>query len=109
MTLSEILIIGLLGGLVGLWFDGTAAREAGIAAVRKICRADGLQLLDETIALRSLKLQRNEDGRLRLYRIYEFEYSDTGDNRRCGSVHVLGHKPTVINIGIRPAPLHSPF
>lgn len=107
MTLSEILIFGLLAGLIWLWFDSTAAREAGIAAVRKICRTDGLQLLDETIAIRSLKLKRNEGGRLGLYRIYEFEYSDTGDNRRRGSVHVLGRKPTIINVGVRTASSYS--
>ncbi|HYE35651.1 DUF3301 domain-containing protein [Methylocaldum sp.] len=97
----DIVILLVLGGLTWLWFDSFTAREAGIQAVRKTCEADGLQLLDETIALSSLRLKRNEDGRMVLARVYSFEYSDTGDNRRRGSVHLLGHRVTMLNVGLR--------
>lgn len=98
MTSFEIIILIILGGLTWLWFDSFTAREAGISAVRRVCKMEGLQLLDETIAIISLKLKRNEEGRMGLYRIYEFEYSDTGDNRRRGRIHLLGHKVTVLNV-----------
>ena len=49
-------------------------------------------MLDDTVSIRSLRLVRDDLGRLRLHRsCYEFEYSDTGDNRRRGSVTLLGH------------------
>lgn len=108
MPLSELFIFGILGSLIWLWFDGTAAREAGVAAVRKACLADGLQLLDETIAIRSLRLKRCVDGRLGLYRIYEFEYSQTGDDRRRGSIHLFGRTPAIINVGAPPTSADSP-
>jgi hypothetical protein len=101
MTTAEIVILIVLGGLTWLWFDSFKARETGIHAVKKACEAEGLQLLDETIALVSLRPQRNDEGRLSLARVYAFEYSDTGDNRRRGSVHLLGHKVTMLNIGLR--------
>jgi hypothetical protein len=101
MTTVEIVILIVLGGLVWLWFDSFKAQEAGIHAVRRACEAEGLQLLDETIALVSLRLRRNDEGRLSLARVYAFEYSDTGDNRRRGSVHLLGHKITMLNVGLR--------
>ncbi|MGX2041718.1 DUF3301 domain-containing protein [Methylocaldum sp. MU1018] len=104
MTTLEIVVFSVLGGLVWLWFDSAKARETGIEAVRLACEAEGLQLLDETIALVSLKPRRNENGRLSAQRIYEFEYSDTGDNRRRGRVHLLGRNVTLINIGPRLAP-----
>lgn len=97
----NIVFLLVLGGLAWLWFDSFAAREAGIRAVRTACEADGLQLLDETIVLSSLRLKRNEAGRLALARVYAFEYSDTGDNRRRGSVHLLGHKVTLLSLGLR--------
>jgi hypothetical protein len=35
-------------------------------------------------------VQRSENGRVRLRRIYRFEFSDTGNNRLGGSVTLLG-------------------
>jgi len=63
-----------------------------------------LQLLDDTVAISSLRLARNDDGRLLLRRVYDFEYSDTGDNRRHGSVVMLGHRVVVLNLGLRLVP-----
>jgi hypothetical protein len=101
MPTSEIVCLAALGGLVWLWLDSLRARDAGIEAVREACAVEGLQLLDETVAIMGLKPTRNEDGRLVLRRVYEFEFSDTGDNRRRGSVVVLGDRVAIINLGLR--------
>ena len=90
MDLLELIGLLLLGGGVWLWLDSLNAREAGVRATQKACADEGLQLLDETVAIRSLRPARDEAGRLRLRRVYGFEYSDTGDNRRSGSVTLLG-------------------
>ena len=37
-----------------------------------------------------MRLARAGDGRVRVQRIYEFEFSDTGDNRLKGSITLLG-------------------
>lgn len=104
MGVLEIIGLGLAGGLAWLWFDSLKAREIGVQAARLACASEGVQLLDETVAIRSLRPQRNDYGRLLLRRIYSFEYSDTGDNRRPGSVVLLGHRVVVINVGeSRPA------
>lgn len=97
----EKFLLILLALIAWFWFDSLKAREAGIRAVRLACEADGLQLLDETIALTSLKPARNEHGRLALRRVYQFEFSDTGDNRRRGSVHLLGARVVLLNVGLR--------
>jgi hypothetical protein len=101
MATWDIAIIILLGGFAWLWYSSFRAREAGIHAVRRACEAEGLQLLDETIALARVRPQRDATGRLSLMRIYHFEYSDTGDNRRRGSVHLLGDQVTLLNLGLR--------
>jgi hypothetical protein len=95
---ASLLVLALLGWL---WLDGLKARDAAIAAARRACQADGLQLLDDTVANAGLRPARDEDGRLLLQRIYAFEYSDTGDNRRRGSVTLLGHRVVLINLGPR--------
>jgi hypothetical protein len=42
------------------------------------------------VAVAKLRLARDEDGRLRLRRIYAFEFTETGDNRRHGAIVMLG-------------------
>ncbi len=69
--------------------------------MRSACEAEGLQFLDDTVAIAGLKPARNDDGQLALRRVYRFEYSDTGDNRRSGSVVMIGQRVLVINIGLR--------
>jgi len=101
MPLLEIVSLVILCGLAWLWFDSLRARDAGIDAVRQACTAEDLQLLDETVSIAAVRPDRNEDGQLVLRRTYEFEYSDTGDNRRRGSVVLRGQQVLVINLGLR--------
>jgi hypothetical protein len=97
----EAISLIVLAALAWLWFDSLKARDAGIHAARITCRAENLQLLDDTVAIASLRLARNDEGRAVLRRVYEFEFSNTGDNRRSGSVVLLGHRVVVVNIGLR--------
>jgi hypothetical protein len=80
----------LLAALVWLWFDSMRARERALALGKRSCERDGLLFLDETVECVSLKIARDDDGRMRLRRTYSFEFSDTGNNRRSGSVVMLG-------------------
>jgi hypothetical protein len=100
----EILGILVVGGLAWLWYDSLKAREAAVRAAREVCAAEGLMLLDDTVAIAGLKPARDEGGRLRLQRAYDFEYSDTGNNRLKGSVVMQGHRVVLFNVGLRIAP-----
>ncbi|CAG0962668.1 hypothetical protein BURK2_00825 [Burkholderiales bacterium] len=100
----ELFGLLLLIGLIWLWIDSLKAREIGIAAARAACQAEGWQLLDETVSIAKLNLARNDDGRLQLRRAYDFEYSDTGDNRVKGGVVMLGHRVLVLNVGFPKRP-----
>ena len=88
--LFEFAAIALLGVLAWLWYDSLARRETAVDAARRACIAENVQLLDDTVALSGLRLQRNESGRIKLRRVYRFEFSDTGNNRLAGSVTLLG-------------------
>ena len=92
MEVLELLILGLMAAGVWLWLDSLKAREIGIKAAKLACAEEGLQFLDDTVLIRSLRLARDDDGQLKLRRVYAFEYSDTGDNRRPGKVALLGHE-----------------
>jgi len=100
----ELISLLVIGGVVWLWFDSLRARDSAIAAARAACNTEGLLLLDDTVAIASLKPARDGDGQLGLMRVYEFEYSDTGNNRRKGSIVLQGHRVLIVNIGLRLVP-----
>lgn len=101
MPTFEIISLTFLCALAWLWYDSLHVRSIGIRAAKAACAAEDLQLLDDTVAIASLKLVRDDEGRLLLRRTYNFDYSETGDNRRRGSVVMLGERVLVVNVGLR--------
>jgi len=98
MPLIELTLLTVLAAWAWLWLDGLKAREVALAAARAACRAEGLQLLDETVASTQLGLGRDEEGRLQWRRVYVFEYSVSGEERRAGSLVLLGRRVLVLNL-----------
>lgn len=98
MTLLQLLSLLALGGLAWYWLDGIKAREAGVAAARRACMREGLQLLDETVVGRGLRVARNERGHAVLRRAYDFEYSLSGDDRHRGAVVLEGREVVLIDL-----------
>lgn len=85
-------VAAILAIVVGalLWTDSLRARERAVQAGRSACERYQLQFLDDTVSFARIRLARNEDGELRIARTYAFEFSDTGNNRRHGSIVMLG-------------------
>jgi len=81
-----------------LWWDGLNKREQAIRAARTLCQRAGCQFLDDSVALRQMRPVRDQNQRLRILRLFVFEYSDTGDNRLPGYVYVLGDRVTDANL-----------
>lgn len=104
MEIAGLLLLAAIGWF---WLDSLKARDAAVAAARRACESEDLQLLDETVVSESIKPERDDDGVLRLRRVYAFEYSDTGDNRRRGSVVMLGRRVILLNIGLRAVPRNT--
>lgn len=84
--------------LAWFWVDSTRAREAGVAAARTACEREDVQFLDDTVAFRSLRPARDDDGRLTLKRVYDFEYSSTGAERCRGAVMLQGREVVMIDV-----------
>lgn len=96
--MTELILLALFLALGWLWWDSMQAREAAVAAARAACQAEGLQFLDDTVGIASVRPARNADGRLLLQRAYDFEFSDNGDNRIRGSVVMLGRRVILLNV-----------
>ncbi len=91
----------LLIALAWLWMDSLKVREIAVRGAREACAAENLLFLDDTVSIASIKLARDSEGQLRLQRAYDFEYSDTGNNRIRGGVVMLGERMVLLNIGLR--------
>lgn len=100
----ELSILLLLVASGWFWMDSLQARDAALDAARRACEAENVQLLDWTVAVRKLRLGRDEDGRVRVRRTYEFEFSDTGNNRIGGSLTLLGRQLLAIRLPLLDAP-----
>jgi hypothetical protein len=86
----DFVFLFALAALAWLWYDSMRARERAIIAGRRACERDALQFLDETVECTSLRPARDAEGHAALRRIYRFEFSDNGDNRRAGNIVMLG-------------------
>jgi hypothetical protein len=85
-SLSAILLVLIIGLL---WLDTLRAREMAISLARQACNREGVQFLDQAVALRRLGVRWTRDG-LRLRRLYQFEFSEEGTARNAGCLVLLG-------------------
>jgi hypothetical protein len=75
----------LLAAGILFWFSAINARDRARELARAFCQRQGWQLLDQTVALKSLRPVRTPDG-LRWQRHYRFDFSTDGTNRLRGEL-----------------------
>jgi hypothetical protein len=96
-----------LGLIAWGWYSGTVAKEAAVRAARRLCEQNGQQLLDETVALQSMKPQRALNGHLGMLRHYGFEFSGDGERRRFGQIALLGQRIIASHLELDEYTLHE--
>ncbi|RFF29303.1 DUF3301 domain-containing protein [Wenzhouxiangella sediminis] len=79
----------LLGAAVVFWISAVNARDRARELARHFCKRQGWQLLDQTVALSSLRPIRTKEG-LRWQRRYRFDFSPEGTGRRRGELTLTG-------------------
>jgi hypothetical protein len=84
IALVALLITG------AFWYDSIRVRESALRVARAACERQSLLLLDETVSCVRVRTARNDEMQLRLKRVYAFEFTDTGDNRRAGTMVLIG-------------------
>lgn len=86
---SEFFFLVILGLCVLFFTRSLKAKEIAVSAAMTQCGKSGVQFLDGTAVLKNLRLIRTTGGSFRLYRRYEFDYSEDGNNRKRGEVIML--------------------
>lgn len=84
MYTASILIALLV--LVWLWYIALSSRDKAVMTARDTCRLQGVQFLDGTAALQSVRPAWTRDEGPVLQRTYTFDYSDDGIGRRSGCI-----------------------
>lgn len=95
--LPDLILLLILLAIVGGWLKLSRAREQATQEARQQCRQHGLQLLDESVGLRSFKLRRAQ-GLLFWERCYTFEVSIDGDDREPGRLWMSGRTLTGLSL-----------
>ena len=108
ISVLELVCFVTAAAAVWLWMDSLRVRELAIQAARAACVAEGMMLLDDTIAISSLKPVRNSDGRVVLQRAYDFDYTDNGNNRIKGGI-VWAERFHAVPYVVRARKLHAVF
>lgn len=92
------------------WWRASEQKRIAVAGARAYCRERGLQLLDETLVFRHLRLERKSRVapartlpapkpslvrlglQRQLCRVYEFDYSRAGEDRDSGEIVLCGYR-----------------
>jgi hypothetical protein len=90
--LDALIVLVLVGFVAVAWHDALTARDLARRLSQRLCAEAGVQLLDQTVALRRLALARAQDGGLSLRRWYSFDVSTDGSDRHRGSLRLLRGK-----------------
>lgn len=90
--LSELLLCLAAFAVVAFWFAGRRAAELATEIGRRACARAGVQWLDQSVHLLSMRLRRGPDGWLGLERHYGFEYSTVGADRHPGRIVLHGRR-----------------
>jgi hypothetical protein len=96
--IDDLILIVLLLSAYLYWLDGQAAKEIAFKAVKTHCLSLELQMLDEYVALDGIGLKRDRTGKMRVSRIFLFEFSSTGNERYNGVCFMLGRRVEAIQM-----------
>jgi hypothetical protein len=92
MTIYDLMIAFVIG-LLGLFiWENAGFRDRAIALAKQHCEHLEVQLLDDTIALLKVKFKKDQRGNLAISRLYEFEFTSTGDQRYKGELTLHGKR-----------------
>lgn len=82
-----------------LWWQGKAIKEKAIPITKKYCHKMDVQLLDDTISIKSTRIIWH-NGQLRIKRIFSFEFTATGESRYEGKIEFINSQLISINLQI---------
>ena len=90
LSLTDLTLLLLCAAIAAWFWRGHGIRERALALVKRHCAQLDIELLDGNVALRRLALLRDARGNRRLARLYDFEFTVTGEQRLRGHISMFG-------------------
>lgn len=97
--MDVILVILSFAALYWVWLDNRNAHATAVRICRQLCKDHGVLLLDDTVSIHSLRLRRDINDRVRIWRHYQFEFTDNVAQRYAGNVTLLGMRLVSYSMG----------
>ena len=108
LTLGNMFVLMLLAaGAAWLWHNH-GLRERALERVKQHCKNHDIELLDENVALKKIGLIPDANGHKRLARVYNFEFTVTGDQRHTGTITQFGAHSVQIELAPYPFEIKTP-
>ena len=85
-SLAKLLLLILAGVIAVYWWQSGLFKGRARELAAAHCRQLGLQLLDQSMVITSIRPIRGSDGRIAFRRTYQFEFASTGDRRYQGKL-----------------------
>jgi hypothetical protein len=105
--LAIIISLGVMC-LALIWYFSLRSREYALGVSKNLCEKQGVQLLDDSVAIKKIRCQRI-DGQWALVRVYQFEYTTDGrHDRKKGFITFLGRELTDFSLPIVPNVIRFP-
>ena len=92
MKYSDLLYIIPSVALIWYWLEGMPCKEIARRAGKIACVEAGVLFLDDSVAINKVRFKRNDQGGVSFYRIYNFEFTNNGDQRSHGEIHMMGRR-----------------
>ncbi len=86
ITIALILII-----IISWWWHAYGQREYALKCIKTHCHNLNLTLLDGYVALKKITLQKDVNNKIRLARIYSFEFTVNAEQRYTGYITLYGY------------------
>ena len=102
-SFSDLFWLFILAAGVASWYRLTRLREVAVRAATVLCKRHGLQLLDQSVGLRAIRLQ-GVDGMRRLQRCYAFEVSEDGQTRQAARLWMAGNQVASFSLPMSGSP-----
>lgn len=91
----ELTLLIILGCIMAYWYNQTKAIEEVRRFGKQFTKERGWAFLDDSVVQKSIKIK-SRLGRMALFRVFDFEFSDATAQRHSG--HIKHHGGVVIEV-----------
>lgn len=100
MTVNDAVILLLVVGVAIFWWHQDQFHRRALALAKQACDRASVQLLDDSVGMRRLRVERGGAFGLQFVRVFGFEFSQTGAHRFAGTVIFSGQRVQSVDLDL---------